>query len=594
MPQLNPVTLFAAESAYNQALFDYRVRADRIMVGMNLFLTLVCLAIAPYRGTWLEAVLIGLPTLGLSYWLQKNQAGELITRITMACAFMVYTSLMIHQSGGDIEAHFAAFGLIGVLLYYRDWRTIFAATVFIYLQHLVAGYAQYKGFAVYVFDTSAFWRTFVLHVAYFLPFVGMMGYLSIWLRREGIEQQRTIAQVRSNEIDLMQARDRAEVANRLKSEILANISHEIRTPMNGMLGLIQLLRETSLSDKQREYLQLTQSSGDQLLSIINNILDLSKIESGAMDIESTPVHLPKLLEYTVRLFEPPAHKKNLLLQVKLDPNTPEHVMTDPVRLRQILSNLIDNAIKFTAEGRVEVEVWSELAPQSQQLRLHVCVRDTGIGFDGAQADALFSPFVQADSSITRHFGGTGLGLAITRRLVQNMGGYIRADSAPGQGAVFSFSVVCQQVTVAKSEPPSTHEASPAAAAKPLDILLAEDNPVNQMVAKMMLEQLGHRVSLVADGQQCLQALAQHSFDMLLLDVMMPKMDGIAALAEIRRSEAESGQHLPVMMVTAHAMLGDEERFRSLGADGYLSKPIHLANLEKEIARLSLTEPANPQ
>ena len=179
MPQLNPVTLFAAESAYNQALFDYRVRADRIMVGMNLFLTLVCLAIAPYRGTWLEAVLIGLPTLGLSYWLQKNQAGELITRITMACAFMVYTSLMIHQSGGDIEAHFAAFGLIGVLLYYRDWRTIFAATVFIYLQHLVAGYAQYKGFAVYVFDTSAFWRTFVLHVAYFLPFVGMMGYLSI-------------------------------------------------------------------------------------------------------------------------------------------------------------------------------------------------------------------------------------------------------------------------------------------------------------------------------------------------------------------------------------------------------------------------------
>jgi hypothetical protein len=169
MPQLNPVTLFAAESAYNQALFDYRVRADRIMVGMNLFLTLVCLAIAPYRGTWLEAVLIGLPTLGLSYWLQKNQAGELITRITMACAFMVYTSLMIHQSGGDIEAHFSAFGLIGVLLYYRDWRTIFAATVFIYLQHLVAGYAQYKGFAVYVFDTSAFWRTFVLHVAYFCP-----------------------------------------------------------------------------------------------------------------------------------------------------------------------------------------------------------------------------------------------------------------------------------------------------------------------------------------------------------------------------------------------------------------------------------------
>ena len=594
MPKLNPVKLFAAESAYNQALFDYRVRADRIMVWMNLFLTLVCLAIAPYRGSWDVAVLIGLPTLALSYWLQKKYAGQLVTRITMACAFMAYTSLIIHQSGGDIEAHFAAFGLIGVLLYYRDWRTIFSATVFIYLQHLVAGYAQYTGFPVYVFDTPAFWSTFVLHVAYFLPFVGMMGYLSIWLRREGIEQQRTIAQVRSNEIDLMHARDRAEVANRLKSEILANISHEIRTPMNGMLGLIQLLRETSMSDMQREYLQLAQSSGDQLLSIINNILDLSKIESGAMDIESTPVRLTQLLEYTVRLFEPLAHKKNLLLQLKLDANTPEHVMTDPVRLRQILSNLIDNAIKFTGEGRVEVEVWSELASQSEQLRLHVCVRDTGIGFDASQADALFSPFVQADSSITRHFGGTGLGLAITRRLVQNMGGYIRADSSPGQGAVFTFSVVCSMVPHARYEPNTKPPSAPPAAVRQLNILLAEDNLVNQMVAKMMLEKLGHCVSLVADGQQCLQALSKDSFDMLLLDVMMPKMDGIAALAEIRRSEADSGQHLPVMMVTAHAMLGDEERFRSLGADGYLSKPINLASLEKEIARLGLTEPVKAQ
>ena len=188
MPELNPVKLFVAESAYNQALFDYRVRADRIMVRMNLFLTLVCLAIAPYRNSWDVAVFIGLPTLALSYWLQKKYAGQLVTRITMACAFMAYTSLIIHQSGGDIEAHFAAFGLIGVLLYYRDWRTIFSATVFIYLQHLVAGYAQYIGLPVYVFDTHAFWSTFALHVAYFLPFVGMMGYLSIWLRRDGIEQ----------------------------------------------------------------------------------------------------------------------------------------------------------------------------------------------------------------------------------------------------------------------------------------------------------------------------------------------------------------------------------------------------------------------
>ncbi|MEY3997709.1 MAG: hypothetical protein RLY60_521 [Pseudomonadota bacterium] len=592
MPQLNPVTLFAAESAYNQALFDYRVRADRIMVGMNFFLCVVCLAIAPYRQSWDAALLIGLPTLGLTYWLQKNQAGELITRITMACAFMVYTSLIIHQSGGDIEAHFAAFGLIGVLLYYRDWRTIFAATVFIYLQHLVAGYAQYIGYPVYVFDTHAFWSTFVLHVAYFLPFVGMMGYLSVWLRREGVEQQRIIAQVRGNEVELMQARDRAEVANRLKSEILANISHEIRTPMNGMLGLIQLMRETSIDDKQREYLQLAQSSGDQLLSIINNILDLSKIESGAMDMESASVRLPQLLQQTLRLFEPLAHKKNLLLQLNLNPNTPAQVMTDPVRLRQVLSNLIDNAIKFTAEGRVDVDVWSENSPDQQHVRLYVCVRDTGMGFDPSQADALFSPFVQADSSITRQFGGTGLGLAITRRLVQNMGGHIRADSQPGQGAEFTFSVVCARSPNEAAESTlETHSTQPAQTVH-MEVLIAEDNPVNQMVAKMMLERLGHRVQVVADGKQCLQALAQHPFDLLLLDVMMPQMDGLAALAQIRRMEAGTQAHLPVMMVTAHAMRGDEERFHSLGADGYLSKPINQASLEKEIARLGLMSAAH--
>jgi len=594
LPELNPVTLFAAESAYNQALFDYRVRADRIMVWMSLFLCLVCLAIAPYRGTWDVAVLIGLPTLCISYGLQKKHAGQLITRITMACAFMVYTSLIIHQSGGDIEAHFAAFGLIGVLLYYRDWRTIFAATVFIYLQHLVAGYAQYVGYSVYVFDTQSFWPTFVLHVAYFLPFVGMMGYLSIWLRREGVEQQRIIAQVRGNEVDLMQARDRAEVANRLKSEILANISHEIRTPMNGMLGLIQLLRETSLSDKQREYLQLAQSSGDQLLSIINNILDLSKIESGAMDIESATVRLPQLLQQTVRLFEPLAHKKNLYLQLNLDRELPRQVMTDAVRLRQILSNLIDNAIKFTSEGRVDIDVRSETSPDQQQIRLHVCVRDTGIGFEAAQSDALFSPFVQADSSISRHFGGTGLGLAITRRLVQNMGGHIRADSQPGRGAEFTFSVVCAQAPNEVRESTADALNTPSQPMASMEVLLAEDNPVNQMVAKMMLERLGHRVRVVADGKQCLLALEQNRFDLLLLDVMMPHMDGLAALAQIRRLEVGTQAHLPVMMVTAHAMRGDEERFRSMGADGYLSKPIKLADLEKEIARLGLASAAKPE
>jgi diguanylate cyclase (GGDEF)-like protein len=183
---------FATEAAFDELLHAYRARADRVMVGMNVFLMLVCLAIAPYRDTWVAALLIGLPTLALSYWLAREQAGSLLTRLYMGCAFMAYTGLIIHQTGGDIEAHFSAFGLIGVLLYYRDWRVIGAATVFIYLHHMILGYAQTLGVPVYVFDDDRFWSLFGLHVAYFLPFVGMMGYLAIWLRREGFEEQHVI------------------------------------------------------------------------------------------------------------------------------------------------------------------------------------------------------------------------------------------------------------------------------------------------------------------------------------------------------------------------------------------------------------------
>ena len=420
---------FQQESAYEDRLRPYRVRADRIMVTMNVFLTLVCLAIAPLQNTWTVALLIAVPTLLLSYWLMRHHSGELITRIVVACAFMTYTSLIIHQSNGDIEANFSAFGLIGVLLYYRDWRTIFAATVFIYLQHLVMGYAQTLGYPIYVFDQNQFWPTLALHVAYFLPFVFTMGYLSVWLRRDGIE--------------LLIAKENAEAASELKNNFLTNISHEIRTPMNGVLGLMELLQEGDLTPEQREHLTWAQASGNQLLVIINDILDLSNIESGAMKLEMSAVPVRDVLNQLFDSFRLMVLNKDLKLKINVSDDVPAVVMTDANHIRKIFSHLIDNAIKFTGHG--EIKVWVHADPldhNKNTFQLHARVQDSGIGFDTKRAENLFLPFVQGDNSLTREHGGSGLGLAIVRKLVQRLGGDIQATSQPGVGSEFSFHILC--------------------------------------------------------------------------------------------------------------------------------------------------------
>lgn len=584
------IQAFKAESIYEESLQSFRINADRIMVGMNCFLTLVCLGISPYRDTWGVALSIGVPTLALSYALMRYEAGSLITRLFMACAFMTYTSLIIHQSGGDIEAHFSAFGLIGILLYYRDWRTIFVATVFIYLQHMVVGYAQTLGLAVYVFDTTDFWPVFLLHVAYFLPFVAMMGYLSIWLRKEGHEQFRIIQASLVREQELRDLMVKAEVANRLKSEILANMSHEIRTPLNGVSGMIQLLLGTKLDSSQRDLLTTARDSSDHLLNVINNILDFSKIESGALDVDLVAFDVRQILDGMQRLFQPAAVNKNIELQMTCDATVPTHLLMDPVRIRQVLMNLIGNAIKFTHQGRVDVEVKAQTTDQVDQVMLSIRVQDTGIGFSPEQAETLFAPFVQADSSSTRVYEGTGLGLAISRSLIQCMGGKIQTSSALGKGALFLVELPCrvpissaQAMALTQSHVTSSREAG-------LDILLVEDHVVNQKVMSLMLQRMGHCVTLAENGRIALDRLQERQFDLILLDVMMPVMDGPQTLQELRAVEKREGGHSLVIMVTAHAMTGDEEKFLESGADGYLSKPVSIEAMKAEITRVMASAP----
>jgi len=399
-------------------------------------------------------------------------------------------------------------------------------------------------------------------------------------QREAMEQG-----LRESQAALTTAKERAESANLLKGEFLANMSHEIRTPMNGIVGMTQLTLQTALNETQREYLTLANTSALHLLSIINDILDFSKIEAGHLSLQLVRMGPAQVLENTVRSFTPEVQAKGLEVQVHIAPDVPGEVMSDPVRLRQILTNLIGNAIKFTAQGGLHIRLEREAATTDAEVVLKFSIADSGIGFDPTKTEQLFSPFIQADGSITRSFGGTGLGLAITRSLVELMGGQISAVSQLGQGATFSFTIKAT-VPQTRQDPLAVAPKGSAAPARCLKVLIAEDHPINQKLAAILLEQMGHACVLVDDGDKALEALAQDRFDMVLMDVMMPHMDGLTALKALRAMEAQGRPRTVVIMVTAHAMAGDRERFMAQGADGYVSKPISTPMLEAEIALLS--------